>query len=175
MRERYYDLRRRPGRRRDDVNIAHAALLASFTGAFAIVESVPIPFSPGPFTLQVLGVFLGGLLLGPVWGAASMLLYLVAGAVGAPWFVAADAVPPALASYRILLVLFVSTSYVRTTPVRDSRAAIQRTVPGQFGRFLGVGVALVFRVLPVLQRDIARIRNAQRGRLGARRSVRDRA
>ena len=94
--------------------------------------------------------------------------------LGAPWFVAADAVPPALASYRILLVLFVSAAYVRTTPVRDSRAAIQRTVPGRFGRFLGVGVALVFRFLPVLQRDIARIRDAQRARLGARRSVRDR-
>jgi len=95
--------------------------------------------------------------------------------LGAPWFVAADAAPPALASYRILLVLFVSAAYVRTTPVRDSRAAIQRTVPGRFGRFLGVGVALVFRFLPVLQRDIARIRDAQQARLGAQRSVRDRA
>ena len=68
------------------LNIARAALLASLTGAFAIVGSIPIPFSPVPFTLQVLGVFLAGLLLGPVWGAASMLLYLVAGAVGAPVF-----------------------------------------------------------------------------------------
>ena len=68
------------------LNIARAALLAALTGAFAIVGSIPIPFSPIPFTLQVLGVFLAGLLLGPVWGAASMLLYLVAGAVGAPVF-----------------------------------------------------------------------------------------
>ena len=95
--------------------------------------------------------------------------------LGTPWFVVADAVPPALASYRILLVLFVSAAYVRTTPVRASRAAIQWTVPGRFGRFLGVGVALVFRFLPLLQRDVARIRDAQQARLGARRSVRDRA
>ena len=95
--------------------------------------------------------------------------------LGTPWFVVADAVPSALASYRILLVLFVSAAYVRTTPVRASRAAIQRTVPGRFGRFLGVGVALVFRFLPLLQRDLARIRDAQRARLGGQRSVRDRA
>lgn len=95
--------------------------------------------------------------------------------LGSPWFVVTDAVPPALASYRILLVLFVSAAYVRTTPVRDSRAAIQRTVPGRFGRFLAVGVAFVFRFLPVVQRDVARIREAQRARLGDQRPVRDRA
>jgi len=37
-------------------------------------------------TLQVLGVFLAGIYLGPVWGAASLVLYLAAGAVGAPVF-----------------------------------------------------------------------------------------
>lgn len=73
------------------LNIARAALLAALTGTFAIVGSIPIPFSPVPFTLQVLGVFLAGLLLGPVWGAASMLLYLVAGAVGAPVFAGGSA------------------------------------------------------------------------------------
>jgi biotin transport system substrate-specific component len=39
-----------------------------------------------PVTLQVLGVFLAGIMLGPVWGGLSMLLYLAAGAVGAPVF-----------------------------------------------------------------------------------------
>ena len=73
------------------LNIARAALLAALTGAFAIVGSIPVPFSPVPFTLQVLGVFLAGLLLGPIWGAASMLLYLVAGAVGAPVFAGGSA------------------------------------------------------------------------------------
>ncbi|NHN60632.1 MULTISPECIES: biotin transporter BioY [Halorussus] len=66
-------------------NVARAALLAALTGAFAYV-SFPNPISPAPVTLQVLGVFLAGLLLGPVWGGASMVLYLAAGAVGAPVF-----------------------------------------------------------------------------------------
>ena len=64
---------------------ARAALLAALTGAFAYV-SFPLPLSPVPVTLQVFGVFLAGLYLGPKWGAISMGLYLAAGAVGAPIF-----------------------------------------------------------------------------------------
>ncbi|WP_134671215.1 biotin transporter BioY [Halorussus marinus] len=66
-------------------NVARAALLAALTGAFAYV-SFPNPVSPVTISLQVLGVFLAGLLLGPVWGGLSMVLYLAAGAVGAPVF-----------------------------------------------------------------------------------------
>jgi biotin transport system substrate-specific component len=66
-------------------NVARAALFAALMGAFAYV-SFPNPFSPAPVTLQVLGVFLAGIFLGPVWGGASLVLYLVAGAVGAPVF-----------------------------------------------------------------------------------------
>ncbi|MFB6154355.1 MAG: energy-coupling factor transporter transmembrane protein EcfT [Haloferacaceae archaeon] len=94
--------------------------------------------------------------------------------VGPPWVVAADAVPPALASYRVALVLLVSAAYVRSTPPSDSRAAVQRTVPGRAGQFLGVGVGLVFRFLPVVQNDLARVRDASAARLGERRSVHER-
>ena len=66
-------------------NVARAALFAALTGAFALV-SVTVPVTSIPFTLQVLGVFLAGILLGPVWGGAAMVLYLAAGAVGAPVF-----------------------------------------------------------------------------------------
>ncbi|PSP47733.1 biotin transporter BioY [Halobacteriales archaeon QH_7_69_31] len=67
------------------LNIARAALFAALMGAFALV-SVTVPVTSIPFTLQVLGVFLAGILLGPVWGGAAMVLYLAAGAVGAPVF-----------------------------------------------------------------------------------------
>jgi biotin transport system substrate-specific component len=66
-------------------NVAQAAVFAALIGAFAYV-AIPYPLSPAPVTLQVLGVFLAGLLLGPVWGAAAMVLYLAAGALGAPVF-----------------------------------------------------------------------------------------
>ncbi|MFB6250462.1 MAG: energy-coupling factor transporter transmembrane protein EcfT [Halobellus sp.] len=86
----------------------------------------------------------------------------------------AAAVGPLLAGYRVLLILFVSAVYLRTTPVRDSRAAIQRLVPGRVGRLLGVGVALVFRFFPLLRADLRRVREASHARLGTERPLRDR-
>lgn len=71
-------------------NVARAALFAALMGAFAYV-SFPWPLSSVPVTLQVLGVFLAGIMLGPVWGGASMVLYLAAGAVGAPVFAGGSA------------------------------------------------------------------------------------
>jgi len=46
----------------------------------------PLPFTPVPITLQPLVVVLAGLWLGPVAGAASMVLYVIAGASGLPVF-----------------------------------------------------------------------------------------
>jgi len=67
-------------------NLARAAMLAALVGAFAYV-SFPNPVSPAAnVTLQVLGVFLAGALLGPKWGTASLVLYLAAGSLGAPIF-----------------------------------------------------------------------------------------
>jgi biotin transport system substrate-specific component len=66
-------------------NVARAAVFAALTGAFAYV-SFPHPLTTVPITLQVLGVFLAGIFLGPVWGFASMGVYVTAGAVGAPIF-----------------------------------------------------------------------------------------
>ncbi|MFA9515780.1 biotin transporter BioY [Halopenitus sp. H-Gu1] len=66
-------------------NLARSALIAALVGAFAYV-SFPFPLSPAPVTLQVLGVFLAGILLGPVWGSAALVVYLAAGALGAPVF-----------------------------------------------------------------------------------------
>jgi len=76
----------------DDVvgNVARAALFAALTGAFAYV-SFPNPISPVPVSLQVLGVFLAGIFLGPVWGGASLAFYLAAGAAGAPIFAGGQA------------------------------------------------------------------------------------
>ncbi|SDR35994.1 biotin transporter BioY [Natronobacterium texcoconense] len=82
----------------DDVVVrqfARAALLAALIGVGAQI-AFPNPFSPAPVTLQVLFVFLAGIVLGPVWGSVSMVLYLAAGAVGAPVFAAFTAGPGVL-------------------------------------------------------------------------------
>lgn len=66
-------------------NLARAAVFAALTGAFAYV-SFQTPVSPVPVTLQVLGVFLAGIYVGPLWGGIALALYVSAGAVGAPVF-----------------------------------------------------------------------------------------
>ena len=104
-----------------------------------------------------------------------ILAPIVAGVgLGQPWFSTADAFVTGLASYRILLVLLVSAAYVRSTSIRESRAAIQRTVPGRTGQLLGVGVAVTARSLPPLRRELLAVRRAVRTRLGEQRSLRDR-
>jgi biotin transport system substrate-specific component len=70
---------------------SRAVLLAGIVGfaaalALASQVSVPIPGTPVPLTLQPLLVVLAGLWLGPRAAAASMLLFLSAGAAGLPVF-----------------------------------------------------------------------------------------
>lgn len=62
-----------------------AAMFAALTAVCAQI-SVPTPFSPVPVTLQVLSVFLSGIILGGRLGAISQLVYLALGAVGVPVF-----------------------------------------------------------------------------------------
>ena len=50
--------------------------------------AVPLPGTAVPFTLQVFAVLLSGIVLGPRLGASSQLLYLGAGVVGLPVFMA---------------------------------------------------------------------------------------
>lgn len=133
-------------------------------------------------------VVLSGVTLGILWSAhlsprsafrdiRIALPFLIAGPMVAgvtlesPWFSPAEAIPPVRSSYRVLLILLVSAGYVRTTPVPDSRAAIQWLVPGRAGQFLGMSVAIVFRFLPVLVGDLKTGLAAMKARLGDERPV----
>lgn len=71
-----------------DSRRATALGVAGFAAALAAAAQValPIPGSPVPITLQPMVVVLAGLWLGPAAAAASMALYLVAGAAGLPVF-----------------------------------------------------------------------------------------
>ena len=62
--------------------------IVGFAVALALASqvAVPIPGTPVPITLQPLVVVLAGMWLGPVAGAASMILHLIAGAAGLPVF-----------------------------------------------------------------------------------------
>ena len=74
-----------------------AAGIVGFAAALAVAShvAIPLPGTPVPMTLQPLAVVLTGLWLGPVAGAASMILYLAAGAAGLPVF--APIGPPGVA------------------------------------------------------------------------------
>src|SRR5215211_310709 len=65
--------------------MTRTALMAAVTAVAAQI-AIPLPFSPVPFTLQVLAVILSGLLLGPRYGALAQVVYVLLGAVGLPVF-----------------------------------------------------------------------------------------
>jgi biotin transport system substrate-specific component len=75
-----------------EVVVDRRARLAVGIVAFALATvfgaqiAVPVPLTPVPITLQTLFVILAGVVLGPRAGAASMALYVGAGAMGAPVF-----------------------------------------------------------------------------------------
>jgi len=68
-------------------NLRNMILSGLFAALTAVVAQYKF-FLPGvptvPVTLQVLVVFLAGGLLGPAWGAISMGLYVLLGAIGMP-------------------------------------------------------------------------------------------
>lgn len=72
-----------PGRLARDLALVVGA--AALTGVAAQV-SIPLPFTPVPISLQTFTVLLSGAALGPFRGGGAMLLYLVAGTAGVPWF-----------------------------------------------------------------------------------------
>src|SRR3989338_7427809 len=65
--------------------LVFAALFAALLAAVAWFK-IPLPFTPVPITLQTLVVLLSGAVLGPYYGALSMILYLIVGAIGLPVF-----------------------------------------------------------------------------------------
>jgi biotin transport system substrate-specific component len=70
-----------------DRSTLRCMVLASLMAALIAVGAyVSIPAGPVPIALQNMFVLFAGLLLGPAWGAASVLLYLFLGAVGLPVF-----------------------------------------------------------------------------------------
>jgi len=59
--------------------------------------SIPLPFTPVPFTFQPMIVLLGAAALGARLGAASQVLYLTLGIIGMPVFAASPILPQGIA------------------------------------------------------------------------------
>lgn len=67
---------------------SYLILCSLFAALLAICSyiTIPLPFTPIPLNLGMLGVFLAGGLLGPKYGAISAIVYVLMGAVGMPVF-----------------------------------------------------------------------------------------
>ena len=65
-----------------------AVLFVTVLTIAAAQVSIPLPFTPVPFTLQPMIVLLGGAALGSRLGMASQILYLAIGLAGLPVFAA---------------------------------------------------------------------------------------
>ena len=63
-----------------------AVLVVTALTAIAAQVSIPLPFTPVPFTLQPMVVLIGGAALGARLGMASQVLYLALGMAGFPVF-----------------------------------------------------------------------------------------
>ncbi|MHC6202505.1 biotin transporter BioY [Breznakiellaceae bacterium SP9] len=72
-------------RRKPLVGIVLTSLFAGLIAAGSFI-AIPLPLSPVPIVLNNFFALLSGLLLGPFYGAAAVLLYLAAGIIGAPVF-----------------------------------------------------------------------------------------
>jgi biotin transport system substrate-specific component len=72
---------------------ASAVLFVTALTALAAQISVPLPFTPVPFTLQPMIVLLGGAALGARLGASAQALYLLIGLAGLPVFAASPLLP----------------------------------------------------------------------------------
>jgi biotin transport system substrate-specific component len=72
---------------------AGSVLYVTVLTIVAAQVSIPLPFTPVPFTLQPMIVLLGGAALGARLGMSSQILYLAAGLAGLPVFAASPALP----------------------------------------------------------------------------------
>ena len=70
-----------------------AVLFVTILTAVAAQVSIPLPFTPVPFTFQPMVVLLGAAALGPRLGMASQILYLSLGFAGLPVFAASPLLP----------------------------------------------------------------------------------
>ena len=76
---------------------AGAVVFVTVLTAIAAQVSIPLPFTPVPFTFQPMIVLLGGAALGARLGMTSQFLYLALGVAGLPVFAASATLPPGVA------------------------------------------------------------------------------
>ncbi|WP_440899974.1 biotin transporter BioY [Actinosynnema sp.] len=153
-----------PGALARDVALVVAG--AGLTGVAAQI-ALPVPGTPVPITGQTFAALLVGAALGWRRGSASMLLYLVAGMAGVPWFQGASyGTPPSLGYvvgfvFASSLVGYLAARGGDRTPLRTAGTmALGNLAIYAFGvpwlmaaTGMGLGAALAAGVVPFLVGD----------------------
>jgi biotin transport system substrate-specific component len=144
----------RAGQRKSVVRLTLTALFASLITAGTFI-SLPIPGSPVPVVLQDMFALLAGLVLGPVLGAASVGLYLIAGALGAPVFAGASGgIARFLGPTGGYLIGYLFKALlggaIAGRPRPEAPVSLRRLVPGIIAGSLAVYVPGVFWLKIVL-------------------------
>jgi len=102
-----------------------------FTAVIVICAQIAIPLPGGvPMTLQVWGILLAGILLGPKNGSLAVLIYVLLGAVGAPVF--------AGLSGGLGIILGPSGGFILSFPIMALAAGLGAN---RGGKFLSIGIA----------------------------------
>ena len=117
--------------------------------AIAAQVSIPLPFTPVPFTFQPMVVLLGGAALGARLGMTSQILYLALGIAGLPVFAASATLPPGAAR-----LLGPTGGYLMSYPFAACLAGYlaergfdRRYVTAVIAMAAGLGVVFAFGVL----------------------------
>ena len=125
------------------LRVAAVLFVTALTAAAAQI-SVPLPFTPVPFTFQPMVVLIGGAALGARLGMSSQILYLMLGIAGLPVFAASPVLPQGFA--RLLgptggyLLSYPLAAFV--TGLLAQRAFDRRYLTSVLA--MGAGLAIVF-------------------------------
>ena len=128
---------------------AAAVLFVTVLTIVAAQISVPLPFTPVPFTLQPMVVLLGGAALGARLGMMSQILYLALGIAGLPVFAASPILPQGFA--RLLgptggyLMSYPFAAFVAGALAQ--RGFDRRYLTSVIAMFAGLAVVFTFGVL----------------------------
>ena len=154
-------------------DLTSSAVFAVLTAIGAWI-SIPVPFTPVPFTLQVFFVVLSGAVLGAMRGALAQVIYLLLGLFGFPIFAGGEAGPSVLIGpTEGYLFGFVFAAYVSGRIAEKARspslrhktvATLAGLVPiyalGEIGLWLWartpLSLLLAIGVVPFLPGDIVK-------------------
>ena len=116
---------------------------ACLTGLFAQMR-IYLPWTPIPITLQTLAVFVSGIMLGPIFGGLSQILYLLLGFYVIDWFANnTGGIETILGPTSGYLVGFVVASLI-TGIIREKLVKRERKTIVVFGILLVINFIVIY-------------------------------